>query len=461
MAWLVALIGSLAGFLFGYDEGIIAGSLDLIKSHFGFSHTEVGLMTSALPFGALFGSMLVGALLASRLVTYFGRRRSLASAGILFFFGALAATFSTTGLILIISRFVLGIAIGVAAVATPLYLSETATAKMRGGMIACYQLAITIGIVCSYSVNYLLIDSNAWRTMFITSAIPALILIIGVIFLPESPRWLLSVGRRDDAISALRRLRGKEWTQESSDQEINEIETTLAKEPHNSGNWRLLFSKPLLAVLILGVMLFCLQQLSGINVVIYYAPQIFKELGFPSTSGQILATMGIGIVNVIATIYAILYIDKIGRRKLLLFGFSGTFISLALLSILSFYDVDALNYISVFCLILYIIAFAVSLGPIPYIAMAEIFPLHVRGAGMGFSSMSNWGFNGLVVFTYPLLFAQFGIEYTLGIYSVVCLLGLAFTYRYMPETKNLSLEKIEDHIMSGRPLRELGRSEGG
>lgn len=452
MAWLVAIIGSVAGFLFGYDEGIIAGSLSLLETHFQLTKTQVGLMTSALPFGALFGSMLIGALLASRFVSRFGRKRSLSSAGILFLIGALGAAFAPQGWVLVVSRFLLGIAIGIAAITTPLYLSETAPTRLRGAMIACYQLAVTIGIVCAYTVNYILIQHHAWRTMFASSAIPAAILVIGVFFLPESPRWLLSVGKRDAAISALKRLRGKNY----SIQELEDIETTLAKEPAKA-NWRPLFNKPLLPVLLLGVMLFCLQQLSGINVIIYYAPQLFKELGFPSASGQILATMGIGLVNVFVTVLALMYIDKIGRRKLLLFGFAGTFLSLGLLAIFSFYDVALLDYLSVFCLVLYIISFAISLGPIPYVIMAEIFPLHVRGAGMGFSSMSNWGFNGIVVFTYPLLYGYFGIQYTLGIYSIICLFGLFYTWVCMPETKNLSLETIENHIMSGLPLNQLGR----
>jgi sugar porter (SP) family MFS transporter len=322
-------------------------------------------------------------------------------------------------------------------------------------MIGCYQLAVTIGIVCAYSVNYILIQHHAWRSMFASSAIPAAILVIGIFFLPESPRWLMSVGKRAEAISSLMRLRGKEY----SEQELLDIETTLAKEPGHT-NWRPLFSKPLLPVLLLGVMLFCLQQLSGINVVIYYAPQIFRDLGFPSESGQILATMGIGLVNVFVTVLALIYIDKIGRRNLLLFGFAGTFLSLGMLAIFSFYDLAILDYLSVICLVLYITSFAISLGPIPYVIMAEIFPLHVRGAGMGFSSMSNWGFNGIVVFTYPLLYGYFGIQYTLGIYSLICLFGLFYTWAYMPETKNLSLETIENHVMSGRPLNQLGRNKG-
>ena len=451
MAWLVAIIGSIAGFLFGYDEGIIAGSLDLIKTQFGMNHTEIGMMTSALPFGALFGSMLIGSILASKVAKHVGRKKFLSFAGILFFIGAFGATFAGTEWALIIARFILGLAIGIAAVTTPLYLAETAPAHLRGAMVAIYQLAITVGIVCAYSVNLLLIDYGSWRVMFASSLIPATLLILGVLFLPESPRWLLSVGKHKEAKSALQKLRKK-----NSDAELMEISETLAHEP-SKGDWHSLFRKPLLPVLALGMILFCLQQLSGINVIIYYAPVIFKNMGFSSSTGQILATMGIGLANMLVTILAVFYVDRIGRRKLLLLGFAGTCVSLSVLGFLSFYQVHFLAYFSVICLTVYIIAFAISLGPIPYIAMSEIFPLYVRGAGMGLSSISNWGFNGIVVFTFPIMFHAFGVEYTFLIYATICFFGLIYTYKYMPETKNLSLECIEEYVMSGKPLRWLGR----
>ncbi|ASQ46013.1 sugar porter family MFS transporter [Legionella clemsonensis] len=454
MAWLVAIIGSVTGFLFGYDEGIIAGSLDLVRNYFGLTHTDVGVMTSALPFGALIGSMLIGAVLASRLAKGFGRRSTLFAAGILFLIGALGTAIATEEWILIFARFILGIAIGTAAVTTPLYLAETAPVQLRGAIVAVYQLAITIGIVCAYSVNYLLIEHQAWRTMFASSALPAFILVLGIFFLPESPRWLVSAGRDDEAAKALKRLRSNL----SIEQELTEIQRTLANEPKEN-NWRMMFKKPLLPVLLLGMTLFCLQQLSGINVIIYFAPEIFKNLGFTNTIGQILATMGIGLVNLLVTIIAMVYVDKIGRRKLLLIGFTGACISLASLSLFSFYNASLLAYLSVLCLTVYIFSFAISIGPVPHIAMSEIFPLHVRGIGMGLSSISNWGFNTLTVFSFPILHHQFGIEFTFALYALICLLGLFYAYYYMPETKNLSLEAIEDHLMRGYPLRDLGRNE--
>ncbi len=452
MAWIVAMIGSVAGFLFGYDEGIIAGSVDLVKNHFNLTATHIGVMASALPFGALFGSMLIGVCMATKGVKRYGRRSLLSFAGFLFFFGALGAGFADSIAVLVVSRLVLGLAIGMASVLTPLYLAETAAIEARGAVVAIYQLAMTIGIVCSYSVNYLLIEHQAWRAMFASSAVPALILSIGILFMPESPRWLCSIGRRDAASNALKKLRQTH----AIEQELLDIETTLANEP-KKGSWLLLFRKPLLPVLMLGTILFCLQQLSGINVVIYFAPEIFKNLGLDSTTGQILATMGIGLVNLLVTIIAILCVDRLGRRKLLLIGFAGTCLSLAALCLFSLNQVVWLPYLSVVCLTVYIFSFAISVGPIPHIAMAEIFPLHVRGAGMGVSAMSNWTFNTIVIFSFPLLQQMLGIEYTFAIYAFICFLGLIYSYVYVPETKNISLEQIENHVMSGKPLRHLGR----
>lgn len=458
MAWLVAIIGSVAGFLFGYDEGIIAGSLELVKNHFDLSSTNIGVMTSALPFGALFGSMLIGASMASlggsKRFGRFGRRSLLSFAGFLFFFGALGAGFADSILMLIVSRLILGLAIGMASVMTPLYLAETATIEFRGAVVAIYQLAMTIGIVCSYSVNYLLIEQQAWRAMFASSALPALFLSVGILLMPESPRWLCSVGRHREAVKALKKLRNSQ----SIEHELQDIEHTLANEP-KKGNWLLLFKKPLLPVLMLGMILFCLQQLSGINVVIYFAPEIFKNLGLDNTMGQILATIGIGMVNLLVTVIAILCVDKVGRRKLLLFGFAGTCLSLLALCLFSLNHAGWLSYWSVICLTVYIFSFAISLGPIPHISMAEIFPLHVRGAGMGLSAMSNWSFNTIVIFSFPLLQNMFGIEYTFALYATVCFFGLVYTYFYMPETKNLSLEQIENYVMAGKPLRFLGREK--
>lgn len=451
MIIIIASIAAITGFLFGYDEGIIAGSLHLVKAHFDLGNTMVGLMTSALPFGALAGSTVVGLVFASSMARRFGRKPVILIAGILFLIGAIGSATSIHINMLIHARLILGFAIGIAAVTAPLYIAEVAPAHLRGGLVAMYQLAVTVGIVCAYFINYLLVDDKAWRLMFASAGIPALLLVLGVLLLPESPRWLMSVGKTDTARRSLQKLH-----HEHIQSEMEQIRVTLAKERQNHC-WRQLFSRRLLPVLALGMLLFTFQQLSGINVIIYYAPIIFHSLGFSDVVTQILATVGIGVVNMLVTILAILIIDKIGRRKLLLFGFFGTFLSLGALAVFYLLQLKSIGTLSVICLSVYIFAFAIALGPIPYIVMSEIFPLNVRGPGMGLSSLCNWGFNSFVVFTFPILLAGIGIGYTFGMYAAVCLIGLIYAYYFMPETKGVSLEDIEQYLLQDKPLRLLGR----
>lgn len=457
MIWMVALIGSLAGFLFGYDEGIIAGSLELVTQYFSMGNQDIGAMTSALPFGALFGSVAIGALLVSSMRKRFGRRWFLACAAALFIVGAIGAGATESLGILVLSRLVLGLAIGMASVIAPLYLAETAPAAQRGAIVAVYQLAITLGILGAYLINYLLYDAGAWRGMFASSIIPAALMLIGVYFIPESPRWLLSAGRVTDAERALRMLRKADAALVQD--ELSDIERGLQNEGNSIGTIKDVFTMPIAPVLCLAMLLFCLQQLSGINVIIYYAPQIFKQMGFEASSGQLLATLGIGVVNVLVTLLAMLWVDKMGRRFLLLLGFAGAALSLSGLALASFWQSSYIAYAALACLATYIFSFAVSIGPVPHIAMSELFPLSVRGLGMGFAAASNWVWNTAVVFAFPFMQHHWGIAATFLFYGFVCAVGFVFVYRHMPETRNQSLEQITAFLMQGGRLSKLGRPE--
>lgn len=452
MIFIIAMIAAISGFLFGYDEGIIAGSLHLVVSHFDMTKPQIGIMTSALPFGALVGSMLIGALLASQVLRWISRRWSLMIAAALFFLGAIFAALSPTGIALSLSRFIIGLAIGVAAVTTPLYIAEISPARWRGALVSMYQLAITIGILCAYITNYILVKYNNWQIMFASASIPAFCLIIAIFFLPESPRWLISIGKKPYAKKALTRLRGIKEV----DNELDKIEKNVLDE-NNNPCFPSIRSRKLLPPLTLCVLLFCFQQLSGINVVIYYTPIIFQSLGFKEVSNQILATIGIGALNVCSTILSLFLVDKFGRRNLLLIGFLGTLISLISLSVLNSISIKYTDFLSVTFLTLYIFSFAISLGPIPYILISELFPLKVRHAGMSIASASNWIFNGLIVLTFPLMLHNLGLSIVLSCYAFISLLGLMYTFVYVPETKNFSLEEIEEHILSTKPLRALGR----
>lgn len=454
MSYLIAIIAGIAGFLFGYDEGIISGSLQTLVKQFSMTNQVIGFITSALPIGAIFGSMVIGSLLASKFLKNFGRRKLLIIIGVLYTIGGLGVSVSPNTDDIALSRLILGVAIGIGAIITPLYISETAPTNIRGRLVTIYQLAITAGILFSYLINYLLVNTVSWRLIYVTVVIPALLLLSGAIFLPESPRWLVLTGQYEKAKTTLCRLR-KGFTQININTELQAIMEAIHTE--KKSGWRDLVSPLHRPSLMIGVCLFILQQISGINAVIYYAPTIFYQAGFSGISAQNLATLVIGSINFLATILSMLLVEKLGRFYLLIIGFIGTAISLSLIFFAGFMAIPHENWLALIALSIYMVSFAIGLGPIPYLMMSEIFPLNIRGSGMSLASVSNWVFNAIIVFIFPLLSANLGISNTFGLFALACFFGLIFTLRYVPETKGISLEAIEIYINSGKPLRKLGR----
>lgn len=441
MIYLVAAIAAMAGFLFGFDEGVIAGAeADLIKT-FAMSPLVEGFMTAAVPLGAL-----AGAVIAGRLADRFGRRRVLLGAAVIFLLGSLLAAIAPSVTVLTIARLVLGIAIGVAGMVAPLYISETSDARRRGGLVATYQLAITIGIVVAYLVDYLL-ESVGWRWMFACGAIPAVVLFVGSLILPESPRWLALKGHGEQARGVLMRLRENDAARCEA-----ELAGIVATATAPRGQWRDLASRRVRPAAVAALGLYLLQQLSGINAVIYYAPSIFKSTGFESDSAAVLATVGVGAVNVAMTLVAMRLVDRLGRRNLLFIGLTGTVVSLLTIAAVSAWGGPGWGFVSVIALMAYIGAFAVSLGPVPHIMMSEVFPLALRGMGMGIASVANWGCNFLVVLLFPVALGAFGIGNVMLFFAAVCALGLLFTLRRVPETRGVSLEEIEQRLDDGRLL---------
>lgn len=453
MIYLVAAIAGLAGFLFGFDEGVIAGALLLLRQQFNIDPVMEGVVTSAVPFGALFGSLVAG-----RIAESLGRRKSLLIAGSLFMVGAVLASLSTGEIVLALARLVLGFAIGIAAIVAPLYISENAPAEKRGMLVSIYQLAITLGIVGAYFVGYVFSDS--WRTMFAVGAIPGLALAVGIFIMSDTPRWLASKGKLAEARAVIAKVRGVAQTAPEVDAELVAIERA-AEGPAQKASWSELFGPTVRPALIVGVGLFILQQFSGINAVIYFAPTVFSESGFDSHSTQLLATTGVGIVNVLMTFVGMALIDRLGRRPLLFIGFAGTALSLGMIALAAATDAAWLDILSVIGLVIYIGAFAASVGPLPWVMMSEIFPLKVRALGMSVASVANWGTNFLVVFSFPTLVEKLGLDGVFSIYAVVCVIGLFFTWRYVPETSGAELEDIEAHLRSGQPFRQLGANRKG
>lgn len=448
MIYIVAAVAGIAGFLFGFDEGIIAGALHLLRAQFQISPVSEGLMTSAVPLGALFGAIMAGPA-----VEHYGRRSMLLFAALLFAAGALLSSATLAIWMLSLARLILGFAVGIAALVAPLYISESAPSKKRGMLVSIYQLAITLGILGAYLASYGFSDS--WRTMFLLGVVPGAALFASMWLMPETPRWLAAQGRTGQAQAVLSRLRGVSPQSPALQAEMTEIARTAASDG-KGGSWADLLGPVARPALVVGIGLFFLQQLSGINAVIYYAPEIFREAGFDSGSSRLLASVGIGLVNVLMTLVGMALIDRIGRRALLLIGFIGTAFSLGMIAIGAATEAQSLDIVALAGLVIYIGAFAASLGPLPWVMMSEIFPQNVRGIGMSAATVANWGFNFLVVFSFPLLIAYIGLGGIFTIYAMACLVGIIFTLRAVPETSGIPLEEIEDHLKSGRPFCELG-----
>lgn len=442
--YVAAGVAALAGLLFGYDTGVISGAILFIKDQFALTPGAEEMVVSAVLAGAIAGAALSG-----QVSDLFGRKRIIIATALIFIFGSLATAFAPNVLLLIIGRVVIGVAIGIASFAAPLYISEVSPPKVRGALVSLNQLAITCGIVLSYIIDYAFSGQHQWRWMFGVGVLPAVILGTGIIFLPASPRWLMSRGKKDKARQVLDQIRT-----EGVEKELMEIEESLGEE---SGGWKELFQKWLKIPLVIGIGIMFFQQITGINTVIYYAPTIFGFAGFGSAQVAILATMGVGVVNVLMTIVSIKLIDKVGRRVLLFWGLAGMVISLGALGFaFSMASLSGmLKWIAVGSLMLYIASFAVSMGPIAWLIIAEVFPLKIRGRAMGLTTMCNWAFNLVVAMTFLTLIQKLGKAGTFWLYAALGILGWLFCYFMVPETKGRTLEEIEEHWRAGGGPREL------
>jgi sugar porter (SP) family MFS transporter len=433
VVYYVAGIAALSGLLFGYDTGVISGALLFMKKQFVLTPEGEGLVVSGVLFGATFSSMVSG-----RLTDHFGRKKVILATAMLFAVGSIVTAFAPSVPLLVAGRVVLGIAIGIASFAAPLYISEMSPPDIRGMLVAMNQLAITMGILLSYLVDYIFASDGNWPAMVALGAVPAVLLGIGILFLPESPRWLILNEKESQASDVLKHIRG---TPEVS-AEVDEIKSALSEE---AGDWREFFSPAMRGALVVGIGLGMFQQFTGINTVIYYAPKIYQAAGLTSASVSILATAGVGVVNVLMTIVSLVLIDRLGRRPLLIIGNIGMALSLAALS-LSFYlnvGKEALMFIGVGSTLVYVAFFAISLGPVFWVMISEIYPLRIRGFAMSFATAVSWLSNLAVSFSFPILLDKFGVGATFAVYTVITLVSLVFCCLRVPETKGLSLEQIE------------------
>jgi len=443
--YLATAISALGGMLFGYDVGVISGAILFIKKEFSLSPGLEEIVVSSVLLGSLLGAV-AGGVLADRL----GRRRLLIVTAIVFGLGAIGAALAPGTSWLITARIVAGAAIGVASFVAPLYISEIAPVAIRGKLVSINQVALTSGIVLSYLIDYAFAPFQAWRWMFAMAVIPAAAFAIGLLFIPNSPRWLAARGSADQARAVLKRIR----VPEQVESELAGILRTVAQQ---KGNWSELLSPLLRPAMIVGFGLAIAQQITGINTVIYYAPTIFKFAGLSSASVAILASVGVGVVNVALTVVAMQLIDRVGRRPLLLVSLAGMTMSLAVLGLafalpqLS----GILGWLAVASLMVYVGSFAVGLGPVFWLVLSEIYPLGVRGRAMSVGTVANWGANLIVAMSFLTLTQVLGKAGVFWLFGVVSSGAWLFAFFLVPETKGKTLEQIEAHWKSGKPARAL------
>jgi len=444
--YLIAAVAALGGLLFGYDTGVISGALLFIRQVMSLSSTLQGVVVGITPGGAA-----IGAAMAGQLSDRFGRRFVILGAGLLFIAGAVISAMAQGVAVLMLGRFLVGLAIGVASMLTPLYLAEISPARDRGAIVSLNQLCITVGILVSYLVGFALARaSGGWRWMLVLGVVPGIILSVGMLFLPESPRWLAGHGRLRDAGTVLQRLRGSADVKA----ELSDLRTDLAREGGHLASASELLSARLRRPLIIGIGLAMFQQITGINTVIYFAPTIFQSAGLSSAATSILATAGVGAVNVVMTIVSIRLIDGLGRRRLLFWSLGGMTVTLLVLSgAFNAGTSGGLAWIAVASVAAYVGFFAIGLGPVFWLLIAEIFPLALRGRAMSLATVANWGFNLIVSATFLDLVGALGSAGAFLIYAILSVVALAFIALMVPETKGRSLEQIEASLgASSAPL---------
>lgn len=475
IVYFIGFTAALAGLLFGLDVGVISGAEGFIQREFKIGDDTIQLIVSALLWGAAFGALFSG-VLSSR----FGRRKTILISAVNFVIGAILCSLAPNEHVLIAARFLLGIAVGVASFTAPLYLSEVSPQAVRGSMISMYQLMITIGIVLAFLSNTWLatyatiggVTGGHWRLMLGIIAIPAAIMFIGVYFLPESPRWLFLKGFQQRAVAVFRRMKLDDAEIAA---EVREIEDSLKVKQDGftlfktNSNFRRAIG--------LGIGLQIIQQLTGINVIMYYAPRIFGMAGFETTGEQMWGTVIVGVTNVLATFIAIAFVDRIGRKPIMYAGF--VTMGLSLLAVGAIFLVGGetrmtMNakgveeatiilkslgyaYPAIFALLVFIVGFAMSAGPIIWVICSEIYPLAGRDLGVTFSTGTNWITNAIVGMTFLSLINGFGPGNTFLLYGGLNVAFILFFLAFVPETKGISLEKIERNLMSGLPLRRIGR----
>jgi sugar porter (SP) family MFS transporter len=428
----ISFISALGGYLFGFDFAVIAGALPFLQRQFGLDEYWAGFATGSLALGAILGCLMAGSI-SDR----YGRRRGLLTAAAIFGLSSLAMAFAPARGIFIASRFMAGIGVGMASMLSPMYIAEISPAHLRGRMVAINQLTIVIGILITNLINYSLRNTgeDAWRWMFGLGIAPSVLFFAGAWWLPESPRWLVKAGRSVQAQATLLKIGGPAFAQSS----LADIQRTT--QGSTGISYAAAFQRAVLPAVLIGVGLAVFQQLCGINVVFNYTTLIFQSIGV-SQDGQLLQTVFMGCVNLVSTLLAMLLVDKIGRKPLMLLGAGG----LAILYIIVVRMLAVKSPQVSWYLLTAIGTYAMSLAPVTWVLISEIFPNKVRSAATSIAVVSLWAAYFILVFTFPILYRHLA-DSTFYIYAGICVLGTVFIAVKVKETKGKTLEELEDVII--------------
>lgn len=450
---LACAVAALGGFLFGFDMAVVSGILPLVTKQFLLSAFQQGWFVSS----ALVGCM-VGVAMSGELGDRYGRRRVLVLAAVLFLMSALGCGLLPTFSSIIVARILGGVGVGIASSMVPLYISEIAPARIRGRLVTYYQLAVTLGILVAYLSNAFLVQAalgaagslsgwlgvwfqeEVWRGMFIVGALPALVFLLGLLGIPESPRWLLQKGQEAAGMALLTRFVGE--AEATADLE------SRRQHGHRQASYRELFSPQLRKALLLGLLLPFFSQFCGINAIIYYGPSILNTTGV-SLSSSLQSQIIFGVANLVFTLIAVWKVDKLGRRPLYLIGTSAAALSLLVVGG-CLYAENTQGVLLLVSVIIFLASFAFSIGPLKFVVAAEIFPSHIRGRAMALSIMVMWVADTIIGQLTPILLEGIGAAFTFWFFAFWCVLAFVTVYRLLPETKGKSLEAIESQWLGNK-----------